>query len=190
MRALVIEHVAIAASQDIVLREREQCLDTLACSVPKRVKPKAFLISGIACARASMSGLPVFTPPPACPFSNTREIHLLALLRLLTGRAVSSCIIANSLTEPQSPTFLGRWVSGAVEPILKRVFCSVAPRYPRVTVPHRSEECSETPVSGSKMPPPADRLSHDPSCISSSMARSRKAANHDRHHDCIGHLPL
>src|SRR5258707_3052156 len=25
-----------------------------------------------------MSGLPVFILPPACPFSNTREIHLLA----------------------------------------------------------------------------------------------------------------
>jgi hypothetical protein len=25
-----------------------------------------------------MSGLPVITLPPACPFSNTREIHLLA----------------------------------------------------------------------------------------------------------------
>src|SRR5271170_7244682 len=40
--------------------------------------PKILLISDIACARASISGLPVITLALACPFSNTREIHLLA----------------------------------------------------------------------------------------------------------------
>ena len=41
-------------------------------------KPKILLISDIAYAIASMSRLPVFTFRPARPFSNTREIHLLA----------------------------------------------------------------------------------------------------------------
>ena len=41
-------------------------------------KPMILPISDIACARASMSGLPVITLAPACPFSNTSEIHLLA----------------------------------------------------------------------------------------------------------------
>jgi hypothetical protein len=48
-----------------------------------------------------MPGLPVVTLPPACPFSNIREIHLLDCYKLLTGRAVSSCIIANSLIDSE-----------------------------------------------------------------------------------------
>jgi hypothetical protein len=41
-------------------------------------KPMILPISDIACRGASIPGLSVFTLPPACPFSNTREIHLLA----------------------------------------------------------------------------------------------------------------
>src|ERR1700728_3052499 len=51
---------------------------TQACIAPKRVKAKILLINDMACARPSVSGLPVISFPPACPLSNTRGIHLLA----------------------------------------------------------------------------------------------------------------
>jgi hypothetical protein len=46
-----------------------------------------------------MSGLPVFTLGPACPFSNTREIHLLACYKAAYRTRVNSCIIADALIE-------------------------------------------------------------------------------------------
>ena len=48
-----------------------------------------------------MPGLPVVTLPPACPFSNTREIHLLGCYKLLAGRAISSCISADALIDSE-----------------------------------------------------------------------------------------
>jgi hypothetical protein len=46
-----------------------------------------------------MSGLPVFTLGSACPFSNTREIHLLACYKAAYRTRVNSCIIADALIE-------------------------------------------------------------------------------------------
>ena len=48
-----------------------------------------------------MLSLPVTALPPACPFSDIRDINLLDGYKLLTGRAVSSCIFANSLLDSE-----------------------------------------------------------------------------------------